>query len=305
MNVLIVLAHNRFSGINTWAYTLAEELTSRGYIVDIEIDDKYNDSFTFVDGYTDFIEQLEKVCNKIFIRDFIDYTKYQYSILSYNIHIDKQIYGKKIFVVHGTEMEWFDISQHHVDYKVGTSKYNYEWMKCDTLIHNGINVDKFSDDKWDEPKIKPTKALLLSRYGFPHHLYYACNTLGIELDNLMFDTKIEEKIGLYDFIISHGRGAYEAMASGRPVLVYNSFFKDAQGKTLCDGWIKEDNFRKILDRNTSGWTFRHDVSSVEKFKKMISKYNHTDGERNRRLVSNMLSSKVMGDKFEKVFNGLK
>ena len=40
MNVLIILAHNRFSGINTWAYTLAEELTSRGYIVDIEIDDK-------------------------------------------------------------------------------------------------------------------------------------------------------------------------------------------------------------------------------------------------------------------------
>ena len=28
-------------------------------------------------------------------------------------------------------------------------------------------------------------------------------------------------------------------------------------------------------------------------------------EKNQRLVSNMLSSKVMGDKFEKVFNGFK
>ena len=35
---------------------------------------------------------------------------------------------------------------------------------------------------------------------------------------------------------------------------------------------------------------------------MILKYDHTDGEKNQRLVSNMLSSKVMGDKFEKVFN---
>ncbi len=55
----------------------------------------------------------------------------------------------------------------------------------------------------------------------------------------MFDTNIEEKIGLYDFVISHGRGAYESMACGRPVLVYNPMIKDPEGKTLSEGWIKE------------------------------------------------------------------
>ena len=78
-----------------------------------------------------------------------------------------------------------------------------------------------------------------------------------------------------------------------------------KGKTLCDGWVKEETFRQMLDRNCSGWTFRYDVSTLEKFKKMISEYDYTDGDKNRRLVHNMLSSKTMGDKFEEVFNGLK
>ena len=305
MNILIILAHNRFTGINTWAYTLTKELSSRGYTVDIEIDDGYLEEFTFVDGYNDFVKKLKKVCNKIYVRDFVDYSKYDFSIMSYNIHIDKPTSGKKIFVIHGTELPWFDISDYIVDYRVGTSKYNYEHMKCNGLIHNGIDMEEFSLEKWDPPNVKPKRALLLSRYGLPHHLYYACKVLGIELEHSVFDTNIEEKIGLYDFVISHGRGAYEAMASGRPVLVYNSMFKDSEGKTLCDGWVKEETFRKILDRNSSGWSFRYDVSTIEKFKKMISKYDYTDGDKNRRLVQNMLSSKNMGDKFEKVFNGLK
>ena len=305
MNILIILAHNRFTGINTWAYTLTKELSSRGYTVDIEIDDGYLEEFTFVDGYNDFVKKLKKVCNKIYVRDFVDYSKYDFSIMSYNIHIDKPTSGKKIFVIHGTELPWFDISDYIVDYRVGTSKYNYEHMKCNGLIHNGIDMEEFSPEKWDPPNVKPKRALFLSRYGISHNMYYACNVLGIELEHSVFDTNIEEKIGLYDFVISHGRGAYEAMASGRPVLVYNSMFKDSEGKTLCDGWVKEETYRKILDRNSSGWSFRYDVSTVEKFKKMISKYDYTDGDKNRRLVQNMLSSKNMGDKFEKVFNGLK
>jgi len=305
MNVLIILAHNRFTGVNTWAYTLTKELSSRGYTVDIEIDDGYLEEFTFVDGYNDFVKKLKKVCNDVFVRDFVDYSKYHFSIISYNVHIDKPSSGKKIFVVHGTELPWFDISDHTVDYRVGTSKTNYEYMKCEGLIHNGIDMEEFSSEKWDPPNVKPKRALLLSRYGSPHTLYYACNVLGIELEHSAFDTNIEEKIGLYDFVISHGRGAYEAMASGRPVLIFNSMFKDPEGKTLCDGWVKESNFRKILDRNSSGWSFRYDVSTIEKFKKMISKYDYTDGEKNTELVKTLLSSKTMCDKFEKVFNGLK
>ena len=303
MNILIVLSNNVFTGVNTWAYTLTKELNSRGYIVDIEIDDGYEESNFFVKGYKEFTDKIQKVCNNIFIRDSVDYSNYKFSIISNNFHIDKITHGKKLFVVHGTELPSFNVKGYNVDYKIGTSKTNYEYMKCDELIHNGIDLEQFTSK--NVPNEKPKNALLLSRYGTPHHLYYACKVLGIKLDSLMFDNSVEEKISNYDFVISHGRGAYESMACGKPVLVYNSFFKDINGKTLCDGWIKEDNFRNILDRNTSGWTFRHDVSSVEKFKKMILKYDHTDGEKNQRLVSNMLSSKVMGDKFEKVFNGFK
>tara|TARA_Y100000296_G_C5163136_1_gene253052 strand:+ start:1177 stop:2094 length:918 start_codon:yes stop_codon:yes gene_type:complete len=305
VNILIFLTNNVFTGVNTWAYTLAKELSSRGYTVDVEINDEYRKEFLFIDGYDCFIKKLKKVCNTVFIKDFVDYSEYHFSIISNNIHIDKPMSGKKIFVVHGTELPEFDVRNYTVDYKIGTSKTNYEYMKCDKLIHNGIDMEEFSSEKWDLPKVKPKRALLLSRYGLPHHLYYACNTLGIELDSVMFDTNIEEKIGLYDFVISHGRGAYESMACGRPVLVYNSLFKDPNGKTLCDGWIKESNFRKILDRNASGWTFRYDVSTTKRFKEMLSKYDYTDGEKNRRLVRNMLSSKNMCDLFEKVFRELK
>ena len=47
------------------------------------------------------------------------------------------------------------------------------------------------------------------------------------------------------------------------------------------------------------------MMNSDSFKKLISKYDYTDGDKNRRLVQNMLSSKTMGDKFEEVFNGLK
>ena len=45
--------------------------------------------------------------------------------------------------------------------------------------------------------------------------------------------------------------------------------------------------------------------NISKFKEMLSKYDYTDGEKNRRLVRNMLSSKNMCDLFEKVFRELK
>ena len=306
MNVLIILGHNRFSGVNTWAYTLTKELSSRGYIVDIEIDDKSLDEFAFVDGFVDFIEKLEGVCNDVFVRASVNYSKYDVSIISYNIHIDKPLVGKKVFVVHGTELHWFDISNHIVDYRVGTSKTNYEYMNCDKLIHNGIDMEEFSYKKWDMPNVKPKRALLLSRYKAPNNLYYACDVLGIELEHLVADTNVEEKIGLYDFVISHGRGAYEAMSAGRPVLIYNSRFggEGIDGKTLCDGWVKKETFSQMLDRNCSGWSFRYDVSTREKFQKMLSEYDYMDGNTNRRLAQNILSSKTMCDKFEEVFIGL-
>ena len=75
--ICLFLGHNRFTGVNTWALTLVNELIKLNYEVDV-IFENTNLSFSYVYGYDEFIKKIPTnvYCDK------------EYSILNHMIHVD-------------------------------------------------------------------------------------------------------------------------------------------------------------------------------------------------------------------------
>ncbi|MCX6766045.1 MAG: glycosyltransferase, partial [Candidatus Moranbacteria bacterium] len=95
-----------------------------------------------------------------------------------------------------------------------------------------------------------------------------------------------------DIVVSLGRGAIEAMACGRNVIIY-----DIHGG---DGLINEDNFFEIRKNNFSGRRFRINYN-VNKFKEEILKYNPRIGEKLRKLVLRENSKNAILKKIEDIY----
>ena len=106
---------------------------------------------------------------------------------------------------------------------------------------------------------------------------------------------------MYDFVISHGRGAYEAMACGKPTIVMSSY-NCRNNELRIDGWVKEENIDSLLQRNSSGFTFDIKAKTIEEFGKFIDTYNYKDGIANRKIAEDKLSANTMLTQFKEIFN---
>jgi len=302
MKILIVLAHNRLTGVNNFALTLSKVLSNDGYEVDVLIDSENRDYTFFVKDYNVFTDEVKEYCNNLYINEEVDYGKYNFSILSYPFHQIKIKQSIKIYITHGTEFIGYRPNRDDIHWLVGTSETSYKMFKCDSLIRNYIDLEVYkpAGDMFLSRK-KPMSALYLSRYNLPEALYYACHIKGVKLDHVKFTPKIYDLIKMYDFVISHGRGAYEAMACGKPTLIMNSF-GCIDGELRIDGWVKEDNIDKLLQRNASGFTLDVKAKTIDDFEKFIDTYNYKDGITNRKLAEEKLSANTMLTKFKEIFN---
>ena len=288
--ICLFLGHNRFTGVNTWALTLVNELIKFNYEVDVIIENN-NLSFGYVNGYDEFIKKIPTnvCCDKSYLDN-----KYDCAIISYNVHLGI-LDVPTIFVSHSTKQ---DISTlvGKVNYHVAVSELIRESYNADEVILNGIDLDYFK--MVNEPKSIPKNVVLISRYEPDYTLHYACKLLKLNLLHLQYA----------DIVIGAGRSSYEGMSCGKPTLVYNSLCKDSSGKLLVDGWIKENNFERLLYRNCSGFgigntgEFKQDfyVKYVEDWMHLLTIYDKYDSNKNRKLAEKYLSAEVMGYKFDKV-----
>ena len=243
--ICLFLGHNRFTGVNTWALTLVNELIKFNYEVDVIIENN-NSSFGYVNGYDEFIKKIPTnvYCDKSYLDN-----KYDCAIISYNVHLGI-LDVPTIFVSHSTKQ---DISTlvGKVDYHVAVSKLIQECYNTDEVIVNGIDLNYYK--KINEPSSIPKNVVLISRYEPDYTLHYACKLLKLNLLHLQYEENIIEHLQYADIVIGAGRSCYEGMSCGKPTLVYNALCKDSSGKLLVDGWIKENNFERLLYRNCSGF----------------------------------------------------
>ncbi|MCL6219178.1 UDP-glycosyltransferase [Zunongwangia pacifica] len=266
LNILVATSHlNRLGGSVTFTYALIEELKGRS---NIEVE-----YFTFEKGIVS-----NKIENELGV-NFLSRNKYDLILANHNTIVEK-LYGLGFIIqtCHGIfpSLEqpsflsdaYVAISQEVLDHigKIG---------KPVKLIYNGINLNRFREFKPVSKKLKTILSLCQSDkanlfikevcedHGF-RFLGYNKNENPIwEIENMINDS---------DLVIGLGRSAYEAMACGRPVIIYDnrSYFPE-----FGDGYVLE-NLGLSLINNCSGRYFKKKISKKELYLE-FNKYNPSDG----------------------------
>jgi hypothetical protein len=119
--------------------------------------------------------------------------------------------------------------------------------------------------------------------------------LGLEYDDTFERVwNVEDKINAADIVITLGRGAYEAMACGRAVIIYDS--RPYSPFKTADGIVTRSNAKKLATHNFSGRTNKLNWL-VGEIKREIKKYKPTMGEDNRKIALASFNVKKQVEKY--------
>lgn len=279
--VLIATNHlNRLGGSETWTYTMAKELERRGYEVDV---------FTLLEG-----EVSEKLSTVKHPRG-----EYDLVLINHNTCLArlKDVKGKKIFTSHGVFPE-LEQPIEGADKYVAISEEVQDHLKVkgfeSTVIRNGIDCERFKPKK--KLNKKPKRVLCMCQgEEARENVRKACDELGIEVDDTatrIWD--VEKKINDADIVFTLGRGAYEAMACGRAVIVYDS--RVYSPTKTADGIVTRKNAKEIAKNNFSGRRYKIRWT-VEDIKKEIKKYKPEMGADNRKIAIESFNIKKQVEKY--------
>jgi len=283
----ILVANNQLKnlgGSETFTFTLIEELVSRGFNVEY---------FTFEFGLvSDRIEQNLQVSFK---------TRNKYDLILANHYTCVEELCKLGYIIqtcHGIFPKLEQPSSKANAYvSISNEVQNHLGALGfpSILIHNSINLERFKP-------IKPLSDQLTTVLSLCHSeqaneiVEKACLDLDIRfLKAYKYGDaiwNIEDIINEADLVVGLGRSAYEAMACGRPVLVFdNRRYFEACG----DGYVK-DNLGFSLRNNCSG-RYSKQHFTIELFKKELHKYNRIDGTFFRQFAETELNVKINVDRY--------
>lgn len=172
------------------------------------------------------------------------------------------------------------------------------------IIKNGVDCERYA------PKIqlnKKLKTVLSLAHGEAANVIIqeACDKFGCTLIKhnkfKMWSWDMENTINQSDLVISLGRGAYESMATGRNVVIFDKR-RYVHKPALGDGIITKDNVELYLKNNCSGRYSKKEFNAdklVEEFKK----YNPQHGKDLREYALKNLNIKEQAQKYLALLNG--
>lgn len=287
--ILIIHKHNRLTGVSTFIHTITKKLHQLGHEIHIYIENKECRDNLLIENLTPYSEVHLYTPPNI---------KFDQVFFNYNTHVSKfNYYGCiKKFFVHGLMNDEYVPPLTGIDkvYTFGERAYDFVKTECKkVMIRNGIDLERF---KYAPNKLKDLEKVLVldsRNNGFVSNILTSiCGRLGIFVtflginqynDKLIWN--VEDIIKSADLVIGYGRSAYEAMAIGRPVIVY--------GYNGGDGYITKDNFPKMLEANCSGWSLRTmDIphnGNVEQILTELMRFRFIDGAMNRALAEEYLN----------------
>lgn len=168
-----------------------------------------------------------------------------------------------------------------------------------TVIHNGIDLERFKPTRPLNKKL--TKVGIMCQGAEATTISAdACRSLGIEYEVINQTVNVEEIINSCDLVVSLGRGAYEAMACGRAVIVFDS--RSYQPK-LADGIVTKENFRELLKCNFSGRRYNKKFLA-RAMATELKKYKPEMGPINRALAEKTFDIKKAADKYIELYEQL-
>jgi len=158
------------------------------------------------------------------------------------------------------------------------------------IFRNIVDTGRFFPTQPLNPRAK--RALIFSRKfdeTAKRVIKEACKLKRISVETIngsVFD--VENYMNRADIIFSRGRGAIEAMSTGKIVIIPG------------DGLVTEKNFREIQKCNFSGRRFQKPLD-VAGLKDEIDKYDQILGEDNRRIVLKYFSANHQVDELTNIY----
>ncbi|RLJ61482.1 hypothetical protein CLV86_2502 [Lacinutrix venerupis] len=296
LNILVTNNHLvNVGGSETFTYALIDGLKKKGHNVEY---------FTFEKGLVS-----TKIENELKV-PFLSKKEYDIVFANHNTtisYLKKSIKSKFIQTCHGIfpPLEqphkyadgYISISQ-EVQIHLNNKGYN------STLILNGIDCKRFKTTKAPQPKLKSVLSLCQSKEANTA-IQQACNALNLDFEyldkniNPIWD--IENTINNHDLVIGLGRSIYEAMACGRPVLIYDN---RSYADSFADGYLNKEILNNSIKNNCSGRYYKYKFS-VNDLVNEIKKYNYKDGQFFREFALKNLNIEHQLDTYLEVANNTK
>lgn len=289
MRILITNNHlNRLGGSETFTYTMAKELVERGHQVEV---------FTFNEGVLSNL--IREFCPVI---SAPDRKGYDLMLINHNtcLRAVQGIPGFKIFTSHGIYPQLEQI-EHGADAYVSISEEIHQHLinkgQASTIIHNGVDCRKFRPINGINEKLKNVLCMCQDATA-AEYVEEACKQLNIGIDFVRYPThlsfKTEEKINKADLVVSLGRGAYEAMACARSVIVFD--MRMYSPLRTADGIVNQENAKDILRNNFSGRRFKLEWG-VEDIIRELKKYDPDIATFNRNFALENFNIEKQVDKY--------
>ena len=289
MKILLTNNHlKRFGGSETFTYTMAKELTERGHDVSV---------FTLSKG--DVSDMIAEFCKVVDCPESL----YDLILINHNSCLNRLtgVSGFKIFTSHGIYPE-LEQPVEGADKYVSISEEVHNHLQNkgfdSTVIHNGIDCRRFSPRVQINDSVKKILSLCQGEEA-RKLLGEACKELGIDIEYVGYPQNatfnVPEKINESDLVVGLGRSAYEALACGRAVIVYDTRVYNDKIKT-ADGIVSEGNIAELIKNNLSGRRYQLDWK-VEDIINEIKKYNPQMSLFNRRYALENLNVEKQVDKY--------
>jgi len=290
-NILVATNHlKNLGGSETFTYTMIESLIKKNYEVEY---------FTFQKGLVS--DKIEKDLGI----NFMSKKRYDVVLANHNTtikYLKENINSKFIQTCHGI-FPPLEQPYKYADGYVAISEEVKQHLtklghKCNVIL-NGINCNRFKLLKPPNPNLTSVLSLCQSKEANAT-IKEACEALNLRFT--YFDKNInpvwdvERIINNHDLVIGLGRSVYEAMACGRPVIIYDS---RSYASSYADGYLDIKTLLKSLENNCSGRYYKYKFSSVDLINE-LKKYNPKDGIYLQNYVSENLNIENQIDRYIKV-----
>ena len=203
------------------------------------------------------------------------------------------------------------LEQPHIaaDYHVSISREVSDHLKAQNfnsdIIYNGIDLETFTFDF--VPSVKPENIVSLSQSHEANHiLSKVAEKLGAK-SFVTFNKNYNPSFGIEkylrdaDLVFGLGRSAFEAMASGANVFIWDC--REYNGNK-GDGFINDENFHELMTNNASGRRYnkRYDCDTI--VQEVLKGYEATESIMNRYLAERYLNMDIQVEKYLDLYERL-
>jgi hypothetical protein len=272
-NILVANNHlEKVGGSETFIYTLIEELLKRGLYVEY---------FTFFKGeVSDRIEKDLKV-------KFMSLKNYDLILANHNTCVKYLSHkGITIQTCHGIypkEEQPEVYADAHVAISKEVSDHLLNLGFKSKIILNGINCERYKSSRKINKELRTVLSLSQS-VSANAKIESACAKLNLKFKMLNKNKNpiwnVEDIINKADLVIGLGRSAYEAIACGRTVIIFDErdYFE-----SYSDGYLTVHTIPKWVENNCSGRYSKKEFST-EDLVQELEKYSENDGKQLRQFA---------------------